>query len=241
MVIIRLLMSCAVAIGGMVIPAIANGQTRAPADIAAFCRSVGTEDEPSGAFDYPLWLQTAMGVAGDDSASTVWRCMGGQIYACVGYDSAACIKPDQSRTPSAAMVQYCRENRSASTIPRAGGGLGVSLLPWRCAGGRPSIIRGTSRPSEQLDGRGYLRSDWRSVEQPVLRTGYDQPVTPRGRVHGFFDPAYRQSENRQHLGTDLPSPAGTRVVSPIDGEIVFNRTAGVAASCLLYTSPSPRD
>lgn len=60
--------------------------------------------------------------------------------------------------------------------------------------------------------------------------GYIQPVTPRGRVSGFFDLAYLKSEGRQHLGVDLPSPAGTKVVSPVDGKVVLNRTAGVEPS-----------
>lgn len=206
----------------------AKTQDRAPADIAAHCLAVGTADQPVGAYDYPPWLQSAMGVVGDSSANTAWRCMSGAVYACVGYDSASCRKPDQSRTPSADMGEYCLQERNASFIPRSGGGLGYTIHTWRCRNGRPQISRVGS--NEHLDARGFVREEWRSVEPPAPSGGYDQPVAPRGRVHGFFDQNYRQSENRQHLGVDLPSPAGTSVVSPIDGEVVFNRTQGTAAS-----------
>jgi murein DD-endopeptidase MepM/ murein hydrolase activator NlpD len=65
--------------------------------------------------------------------------------------------------------------------------------------------------------------------QPLTQADYRLPVTPSGRVHGFFDPVYRASENRQHLGVDLPARSGTPVVSPVDGVITANRTTGVAA------------
>jgi hypothetical protein len=43
---------------------------------------------------------------------------------------------------------------------------------------------------------------------------------------GFFDPDYPGSWSppAQHLGTDIPSPQGTSVVSPINGRVLLNRT-----------------
>lgn len=40
----------------------------------------------------------------------------------------------------------------------------------------------------------------------------------------YFDPNYPYSQDRQHLGMDLPSYAGTRVNSPVAGRIVKNET-----------------
>jgi murein DD-endopeptidase MepM/ murein hydrolase activator NlpD len=41
---------------------------------------------------------------------------------------------------------------------------------------------------------------------------------------GYFDPSYTASENRQHLGVDLPAARNTPVRSPIEGTVVLNRT-----------------
>ncbi len=43
---------------------------------------------------------------------------------------------------------------------------------------------------------------------------------------GFFDPNYPSAWNppAQHLGTDLPAPDGTQVLSPVSGTVLLNRT-----------------
>jgi len=43
---------------------------------------------------------------------------------------------------------------------------------------------------------------------------------------GFFDPTYPAAWNppAQHLGTDLPAPSGTQVMSPVAGTVLLNRT-----------------
>lgn len=53
---------------------------------------------------------------------------------------------------------------------------------------------------------------------------YILPVTPTGRISGFFDQDYTATEDRQHLGVDLPVAARTTVVSPVKGTVVFNNT-----------------
>lgn len=55
------------------------------------------------------------------------------------------------------------------------------------------------------------------------------PVGPRRISYGFFDPAYPRSESdpalrRQHLGVDMPTPAGTVVRSPVAGVVVASET-----------------
>gem|GEM_PF-3327436 len=55
-------------------------------------------------------------------------------------------------------------------------------------------------------------------ERAALQAGRTQITA------GFFDPAYAQSENRQHLGIDFAAGAESDVFAPVDGDIVVNRT-----------------
>lgn len=41
---------------------------------------------------------------------------------------------------------------------------------------------------------------------------------------GYFSPSYLEDQDRQHLGTDFPVPAGTQVYSPVTGAVVLNWT-----------------
>lgn len=61
------------------------------------------------------------------------------------------------------------------------------------------------------------------ISYPLVRT------TPVGCL--YFDPIYPLSQQRQHLGVDLPSGRGTDVYSPVVGTIVAtNATNNVAAA-----------
>lgn len=336
----RTLLILALAMGWGLMSGVDAPSSAAPpqVDPAAFCRSVQIADEPPGGYDFPEWMKAAV-PDGDVAPNTYWRCMGGEVYACAGFNSSDCIKPDQSRAPHPAMIEYCRGDPNASFIPRAGGGIGLSIHEWRCRNGRPQISRAGS--AADLDQRGFVQGEWQRVSPPVQPVGasipifrqgasyrsvrdqlrlagwqptriegaqrcqddrcrgfdevlfcagtgraacsyawrqgetflvvwavgegeqvydayrlcsrihaarpaadlcvpYDAsrvqgppspnpasyllPVTPTGRVHGFFDPDYRRSESRQHLGVDLPRDDGEPVVSPVSGTVVFNAT-----------------
>jgi murein DD-endopeptidase MepM/ murein hydrolase activator NlpD len=55
------------------------------------------------------------------------------------------------------------------------------------------------------------------------------PVFPAGTINDitadFFGSAYAAAQDRQHLGIDVAAPAGSDVVSPVYGEIIFNNTS----------------
>lgn len=72
-----------------------------------------------------------------------------------------------------------------------------------------------------LNGQGY-RTPWQSTPAPAyaapLPQAYSQPS------YGYYDPRYRQQENRQHLGVDYGAASGTPVYSRTDGRILSNNT-----------------
>lgn len=205
-------------------------------DARAYCQAVRTIDEPAPPYHGPAmpdWIVKA--VESDDPDSVEWRCADGAVLACLAAYPAACAQMSTSRTPHPAMPEFCRQNPNAEYIPRAGGGGEYSVYLWRCVGRTPVIVPTGSDTG--LDARGFRRDDWRVVSpsRPALATssasvqssdsgGYLLPVTPVGPVSGFFDPGYLSSEDRQHLGVDLPADGGTAVVSPVAGEVVVNNT-----------------
>lgn len=66
------------------------------------------------------------------------------------------------------------------------------------------------------------------------------PVSPLSVQFGFFNESYARSSQRQHLGVDIPLPVQTPVYTPVEGEVVANRTSAsdVMQAFLVIREPS---
>jgi murein DD-endopeptidase MepM/ murein hydrolase activator NlpD len=81
------------------------------------------------------------------------------------------------------------------------------------------------------------------VPHPALTTpSPSAPATPRILPVGpvtpsavFFDPTYKSSQSRQHLGVDYPAPVNTGVSSPFGGVVMANTlNQGYMIGCLTF-------
>lgn len=160
-----------------------------------------------------------------------WRCENGRVLTCyLAASGRACLRTgpmDSGRMRE--FVRFCREHPGAETIPAS---LATGLAShWACRGTRPIMTE-----TIPTDRRGYLRGAWepwtrRTAQQQATTatatatSAWMMPVQSTGNISGFFDPTYPPTENRQHLGVDLPVPAGTAVRAPANGSIVVNRTS----------------
>ena len=147
------------------------GETRSYTDPFAYCASVGTVDAPDARYTGPPvptavaeGLRRAFGApptapADAFTRGTTWRCMDGKVYACtVGANLPCDARADTSRTPSAAIAEYCRANADAASVPAYVTGRST-VYEWRCAGGAPVIGRQFVQP----DARGFLSNIWHEI------------------------------------------------------------------------------
>src|SRR5258708_7920584 len=98
-------------IGG---PALAQGGQFT--DPSAYCQAVGTISAPDtryGGVGVPDWIRAAFLTPREIAAQKegrqpdygiAWRCVQGGVLACQNAQTPSCMKPDTSRTPSAAML-----------------------------------------------------------------------------------------------------------------------------------------
>lgn len=138
----------------------------------AYCRAVGTVDQPGARYTGPKsppkvvrGLMKVMKVPSDPKlakvfeASTVWRCMGGHVYACnVGANLPCNAKMNTSRTPNAGERSYCKSHANAAFIPKVATGHDT-LYAWRCEGTKAVAGKAVGK----LDARGYLARIWHRV------------------------------------------------------------------------------
>jgi hypothetical protein len=141
------------------------------ADPFAYCAAVGTIDAPGEGYTGPKvpdavakGLKQAMGVSADAptepfARNSLWRCMGGKVYACtIGANLPCSEKADASRTPSQALLDYCRQNAGAAVVPMVVTGR-ATVFAWRCDGETPTIVRQIAHP----DAEGYLAGIWYEI------------------------------------------------------------------------------
>lgn len=74
-----------------------------------------------------------------------------------------------------------------------------------------------------LAGIAVLASGISPLSPVGAQTSWVKPVDSRPSA-GYFDRSYVQSQDRQHLGVDLPMPSGTSVKSPVSGIVITNAT-----------------
>lgn len=141
------------------------------ADPWAYCRQVGTIDAPDARYSgEPVPPAIAEGIrratGASDSApldvfvrGTSWRCMDGKVLACtVGANLPCGEKANTSRTPSAAMTEFCAANAEAAVIPAFVTGR-ATVYEWRCSAGAPSVVRQVV----EADAQGFLASFWHEL------------------------------------------------------------------------------
>ncbi|HLY89000.1 MAG TPA: hypothetical protein VKQ27_08445 [Acetobacteraceae bacterium] len=129
---------------------------------AAFCQRVGTDDttrpipevlvpEVNTAFGTSMPARMVMD-------TTVYRCAAGHVLACTVGANLPCGKADASRTPGEGLVQWCRANPDAASIPAAVTGHDT-LYEWSCHAGTPGIVRQTLH----ADPRGFVAEFWKRL------------------------------------------------------------------------------
>ena len=129
---------------------------------AAFCQRVGTDDttRPIPEALVPV-ANTAFGTsmpARIAQDTTVYRCAAGHVLACTVGANLPCGKANTSRTPGEGLVQWCRANPDAATIPAAVTGHDT-LYEWSCHAGAPGIVRQTLH----ADPRGFVAEFWKRL------------------------------------------------------------------------------
>jgi hypothetical protein len=140
-------------------------------DPFAYCAAVGTIDAPDARYAGPAMpdaiasgLKAAIGGSEDAPPEwfregATWRCMGGKVYACtIGANLPCAEQADTGRSPTAAMMAFCRDNPGADGIPMVVTGR-ATVYAWRCAGDAPAIERQLTEP----DASGYLRNVWYEI------------------------------------------------------------------------------
>lgn len=150
------------------------GPARTYGDPFSYCGAVGTIDAPDPRYTgaavpaaIALGLRRAFKAHADAplelfTRGTSWRCVDGKVYACnVGANLPCDEKADTSRTPSAPIAEFCRENPGAPVVPMVVTGR-ATVYAWRCAAGVPVIERQFAVP----DSRGYLKDIWHEIAPP---------------------------------------------------------------------------
>lgn len=140
-----------------------------PPEPWATCRAAGTLDDPAplppeAAADLHNRVRQAFDLADDApvAAWTVWRCMDGEVWACVVGANLPCgERADTSDVPAEPLRRFCREHPDSDSIPAAVTGRATVHL-WRCADGRPEVAGTWSEP----DARGFHREIWRRIDPP---------------------------------------------------------------------------
>lgn len=140
-------------------------------DPFAYCAAIGNADKPGPPYAGPATppavlagIRRAVGLSADApndwvANGTSWRCMDGRVYACFAGANLPCQeKADISRTPSAAIVDFCKENPDSDAVPMSTSGR-ATVFAWRCSSGKPEIVRQFAQP----DARGFISNVWHRI------------------------------------------------------------------------------
>jgi hypothetical protein len=142
-------------------------------DPVAYCAAVGTIDQPDAAYTGEKTPDAivqgfikAAGLTGTTEPSdvfrqaTIWRCMGGKVYACnFGANLPCDSKADTNKTPTPEMADFCKANPGADFIPMAVTGH-ATIYAWKCVKDVPEA----GEQIDQADAAGYLARIWYPVE-----------------------------------------------------------------------------
>lgn len=133
-------------------------------DPFAYCQTAGDVDRPADPTPPVVAdaLAKVLAVPPIPPDRVSWRCMHGKVWACtVGANIQCDATVDGSRTPTAAMRTWCKENVSAEVVPAYVVGR-ATAFEWRCQGEEPAIVRELAAP----DARGFDPTGWHAVSPP---------------------------------------------------------------------------
>ncbi len=139
------------------------------ADPFAYCAAVGTVDTPDARYTGPKvpdqiinGYKQAAGLQASTEPQemfqklTIWRCMGGKVYACnFGANLPCDSKANTSKTPTQAMLDFCKATPNSDFIPMAATGHDT-IYSWRCVNDQPQVLQQIG----QVDAEGYLAQIW---------------------------------------------------------------------------------
>jgi hypothetical protein len=146
--------------------------TRALSDPFAYCTAVGTVDSPGNPYVGPktpdavvMGFKAAAGLESSTEPmdvlrqTTVWRCMGGKVYACnFGANLPCDSKADTSSEPTSGTTSYCEANPGAASIPMSVTGH-ATIYSWHCVGREAATLE----QIDQADAAGYLKRIWYQI------------------------------------------------------------------------------
>jgi hypothetical protein len=141
-------------------------------DPFSYCAAIGQIDAPDARYIGPKmtedFFKDYLKAAGLDVTEnypdtfkqmTIWRCMGGLVYACnFGANIPCDSKADTSKTPSQAMIDYCKQSPDNTYIPMSVTGHSV-IYSWYCNNDTPEI----NGQLDTVDPAGYQASFWQLV------------------------------------------------------------------------------
>ncbi len=154
-------------------------QPAAPATAASFtdpfsyCASVGNIDKPDARYTATAVPDAIINgfkkAAGLDSSTepmdmlrqtTIWRCMGGKVYACnFGANLPCDSRANTSKTPTQAMNEFCAANANSDFIPMAMTGHDT-IYSWHCANDKAEVLQ----QMQQVDAAGFIQGIWYEVQ-----------------------------------------------------------------------------
>jgi hypothetical protein len=130
-------------------------------DPVAYCRAMGTIDKPDARYTGPKlpgWMAAKLHLEPSQANMMEWRCAGGTVLACLYGANIPCdAKADVSRTPTAGITGYCRENPGSSFVPMYVTGH-ESVVSWACQGSE-AVVSDVGA----VDAQGYAKAFWESV------------------------------------------------------------------------------
>ena len=189
-------------------------------DPTAYCSANPTIDEPGPTYvgqPVPGWISGAWTGNPDSSVQERafnWRCLNGRVLACSSASvQPECGKPNDERSPSSELVQFCAGKRKATVRPD----VAVNSLPiWACKNSNPIIIGYRTG----LDERGYFSTQWRDV------TDYS-PTNMMGAVPRNFIGTWYVQMNRSRFSSTGIVVNGRQATAPSVDSAVFRIFGGV--------------
>ena len=142
-------------------------------DPFAYCAAAGTIDAPDArytgeavpdsvinGFKKAAGLETSTEPMQMFKKTTIWRCMGNQVYACnFGANLPCSSKANTDKTPTQAMTDFCTANPDSDFIPESVTGHST-IYSWRCVKGAPELLD----QIEKVDAAGFLEQIWYVIQ-----------------------------------------------------------------------------